>query len=76
MNKYQEALDRLENITKVPSIFINEVVKELVETFQELIDIYPEYLELKERATPSKPNELDDMFAENLDALEKLGINK
>ncbi len=38
MNKYQEALDRLENITKVPSIFINEVVKELVETFQELVD--------------------------------------
>ena len=37
-NKYQEALDRLENITKVPSIFIDGVVKELVDTFQELVD--------------------------------------
>ena len=45
MNKYQEALDRLESITNVPSMFINETVKELVDTFQELVD----------RATPKKP---------------------
>ena len=38
MNKYQKALNRLKNITKVPSMFINEIVKELVDTFQELVD--------------------------------------
>ena len=38
MNKYQEALDRLKNITNVPSM--NEIVEELfiVDTFRKLIE--------------------------------------
>lgn len=44
MSKYQEALERLKTITSVASFAINEVVKELTETFEPLV----------KRATPMK----------------------
>ena len=44
MKKYKDDLDRLKNITKVPSMFINETVKELVDTLQELIDMREQVL--------------------------------
>ena len=61
MNKYQIALDEIKKQLVVVDYLNGKAVsqepifEEQTETLQELIDIYPEYLELKERATPKKP---------------------
>lgn len=65
MKKYKEALDRVDNQLMLKISYINENDEFFTEwerndgdikTLQELVDIYPEYLELKERATPKKIN--------------------
>jgi hypothetical protein len=57
-NKYQEALNELKSWSTTSSIPIGadkHFVYEQSHKIQELVDTYPEYLELKERATPKKP---------------------
>ena len=57
MNKYQEALSSILftlHLRVKPKILGN-CEDENLEVLQELVDTYPEYLELKERATPKKP---------------------
>ena len=67
MNKYQEALNELKSWSTTSSIPIGadkHFVYDQAHRLQELVDIYPEYLELKERATTKKINtsaiEVDD----------------
>ena len=62
MNKYQEALSNIGGIVLEPSndgyhdprtvcqFFVEDIV-----ILHELVNIYPEYLELKAKATPKKP---------------------
>jgi DNA-directed RNA polymerase subunit RPC12/RpoP len=60
MNKYQEALSSILftlHLRVKPKILGN-CEDENLEVLQELVDTYPEYLELKERATPKKPTEI------------------
>ena len=45
INEYQQGIEILKRITRVPSIFINATVEKLVETFQPLVD----------KTTPKKP---------------------
>lgn len=62
MNKYQEALADLKKQLVVVDYWDGKatsqepIFEEQTETLQELVDIYPEYLELKKRATPKKIN--------------------
>ena len=62
MNKYQIALDEIKKQLVVVDYLNGKAVsqepifEEQTEILQELVDIYPEYLELKERVTPKKPN--------------------
>ena len=51
--KYQMALDTLFMMSSEHLGFELNYKKNLL---QELVDIYPEYLELKAKATPKKPN--------------------
>ena len=61
MNKHQEALAELKKQLVVVDYLDGKAVsqepifEEQTEILQELVNIYPEYLELKERATPKKP---------------------
>lgn len=59
--KYQEALDTLfADATNGEPIYVKQkhikAITEYRDELQELVDIYPEYLELKSRATPMKKN--------------------
>lgn len=56
MNKYQEALSSIVFTLhlRVKPNTLGKCEDENLEILQELVDIYPEYLELKERATPKK----------------------
>lgn len=56
-DQYEDALDKVARYvsdSKV-GIYIFKITNEL-DIMAELVDIYPEYLELKARATPIKPN--------------------
>ena len=59
MNKYQEALSSIVFTLhlRVKPNTLGKCEDENLEILQELVDIYPEYLELKERATPKKPED-------------------
>lgn len=50
-DKYQEAFS---NYFTAKLQFDNEMYKSM-ELLEELVDLYPEYLELKAKATPKKP---------------------
>ena len=54
-NKHQEALEKMFYYNMMPNDITEEELKQCDKTLQELVDIYPEYLELKARATPKKP---------------------
>lgn len=54
-NKYQDALEKMFYYNMMPNDITEEELKQCDKTLQELVDIYPEYLELKARATPMKP---------------------
>lgn len=61
MTKHQEALDYIKNALpllegKIIDYVKNKGLPDAVNVIQELVDIYPEYLELKAKATPKKPH--------------------
>ena len=57
MSKYQESLDNLHDYVteklREEDLSVNHFIIEF-NSLQQLIDIYPEYLELKAKATPKK----------------------
>ena len=53
-NKYQDALEKMFYYNMMPNDITEEELKQCDKTLQELVDIYPEYLELKTRATPTR----------------------
>lgn len=63
INEYQEALDLICNPTKKmfgrnkegKEVCVYEHMKVEFDKLQELVNIYPEYLKLKEKSTPKKP---------------------
>lgn len=73
MNKYQEALNH----------FIEyDANLQDVDLLQELVDIYPEYLELKAKSTPKKPkvnhydNDCTKIICPNDCGIQLNGLNK